>query len=108
MFLARPANRRRRARGRSRARSRRAKTSTGGDMRGLYGVGCAVALAAAGCGPVNEKARVHIEYEQVADFSEFRLSSDSNDSHGIDDGLFVMYRIKKIDNSGAQAKKFVL
>jgi hypothetical protein len=77
-------------------------------MMGRISGGVAVAVAAlAACGPANEKARVHVMYEQVADFADYRLAPDSNDSHAASpDGIFVMYRIKRIDNTGAQAKPF--
>ncbi|NVB83828.1 MAG: hypothetical protein HOV81_35970 [Kofleriaceae bacterium] len=69
--------------------------------------GCITMLAMAACGPANEKARVRITYEQVANFADYRIAPDSNDSHAASpDGIFILYRIKKIDNSGSQAKDF--
>jgi len=67
----------------------------------------AAAVALAACGPANQKARVRVTYEQVADFADYRLAPDSNDSHAASpDGIFIMYRIKKIENTGAEAKSF--
>lgn len=69
--------------------------------------GCVGLIAMAACGPANEKARVRITYEQVANFADYRLAPDSNDSHAASpDGIFILYRIKKIDNSGSGAKDF--
>jgi hypothetical protein len=70
-------------------------------------VAAAAVLTVGACGPANQKARVRVTYEQVADFADFRLAPDSNDSHGAgNDGIFVMYRVKKIDNTGSQAQSF--
>ena len=71
--------------------------------------GCLVGmLAIVACEPANEKARVHVVYEQIANFITFYRDPDSNDSHSPSpDGLYIMYRIKEIDNSATQAKTFV-
>jgi hypothetical protein len=62
----------------------------------------------AGCGPIDDKARVHVTYEQVADFQSYRLASNSSGSYAASpDGLFIMYRITRIDNRGAHAEEFV-
>lgn len=68
----------------------------------------AAAVGVAGCEPANERARVRVTYEQVANFADYRLAPDSTRSHGAGpDGLFVMYRIKKIENTGPEAQPFV-
>src|SRR4051794_39427398 len=60
------------------------------------------------CAPANQKARVNITYQQVAQFSEYRLAADANGSHAASpDGIYILYRIKNIDNSGTEAKPFV-
>ncbi len=61
---------------------------------------------APGCGPPNENARVFVEYKQVANFHDYRLSPDSNDSHGAG-GMFIMYKITQVKNTGSAAKPFV-
>jgi hypothetical protein len=62
---------------------------------------------AVGCDPPNEAARVVVEYKQVANFHDYRLASDSNDSHGAGDGMFIMYKVTQIKNTGSAAKSFV-
>lgn len=65
-----------------------------------------VVLVLAGCKP-NEAARVVVEYKQVANFHDYRLAPDSNDSHGAgSDGIFVMYKVKQIKNTGSAATSF--
>jgi hypothetical protein len=69
--------------------------------------GCITAIAMTACGPANQKARVHITYEQVADFADYRLAPDASGSFAASpDGIFILYRIMKIDNSGSEAKDF--
>lgn len=69
---------------------------------------CAAALAVlTSCQKPNNNARVKIEFEQIANFAVYYLSSDSSSSHGAGDGMFVMYSIKKITNTGSEAKTFV-
>ncbi len=55
------------------------------------------------CRPNND-ARVQIEYDQVANFTEYK--SGFGGSTGAGDGVFIMYRIEKITNTGSQAKTF--
>lgn len=66
-----------------------------------------VMVAATGCGPANKQARVTVQYEQVANFQLYRLDPDSNSTTSPGpDGLFVMYRIKRIANTGTAAAPF--
>jgi hypothetical protein len=65
-----------------------------------------VVLVLAGCDKPNEAARVVVEYKQVANFHDYRLSADSNDSHGAGDGMFIMYKVKQIKNTGSEATSF--
>jgi len=57
------------------------------------------------CDP-NENAVVVVEYKQIANFPVYKLASDSNDSTGAGDGMFIMYKITKIKNTGSEAEKF--
>jgi hypothetical protein len=66
-----------------------------------------VVLVLAGCKKPNEAARVVVEYKQVANFYDYRLSPDSNDSHGAGNGMLIMYKVKQIKNTGSEAKSFV-
>ena len=66
-----------------------------------------VVLVLAGCKKPNEAARVVVEYRQVANFYDYRLSADSNDSHGASNGMFIMYKVKQIKNTGSEAASFV-
>jgi len=66
-----------------------------------------VVLVLAGCKKPNEAARVVVEYKQVANFYDYRLAPDSNDSHGAANGMFIMYKVKQIKNTGSEAKSFV-
>ena len=63
-------------------------------------------ILAPGCGPPNENARVFVEYKQVANFHDYRLSPDSSDSHGAG-GMFIMYKITQIKNTRSAATAFV-
>lgn len=65
-----------------------------------------VVLVLAGCKKPNEAARVVVEYKQVANFYDYRLSPDSNDSHGGGNGMLIMYKVKQIKNTGSAAKSF--
>lgn len=67
-------------------------------------IGLAAAVA---CGPVNDKARVVVDYKQVANFHDYRLAADSADSHGAGDGMFILYKVTQIHNTGSAAKAFV-
>jgi hypothetical protein len=62
--------------------------------------------ALAGCATPNEAARVHVEYEQLANFYTYKLSADSSSSHGAGNGVFVLYKIRKITNTGSEAATF--
>jgi hypothetical protein len=62
---------------------------------------------AAACGPVANNARVHVNYEQVANFHSYVLSPDSNGSFSAGDGMFIMYRIRSISNTGSEAEEFI-
>lgn len=66
-----------------------------------------VVLVLAGCKKPNEAARVVVEYRQVANFYDYRLAPDSNDSHGASNGMFIMYKVKQIKNTGSEAASFV-
>ena len=65
-----------------------------------------VVLFLAGCRP-NEAARVVVEYKQIANFPDYRLAPNSNDSHGAGDGMFILYKVKQIKNTGSSAASFV-
>jgi hypothetical protein len=65
----------------------------------------AAVLAATACKP-NEAARVTVNYKQVANFADYRLAPDASGSHGAGDGMFVMYKVTTISNTGSQAKAF--
>ncbi len=62
-------------------------------------------IVATGCD--SEAARVVVEYKQVANFYDYRLAPDSSGSHGAGDGMFILYKVKQIKNTGSAAKKFV-
>jgi hypothetical protein len=65
------------------------------------------AAIAAACDPVNNNARVHINYEQVAVFQSYKLAPSSSSSTAASpDGLFIMYRIRQIANTGSEAQAF--
>jgi len=66
-----------------------------------------VVLVLAGCKKPNEAARVVVEYKQVANFYDYRLSADASVSHGAENGMFIMYKVKQIKNTGSEAKSFV-
>jgi hypothetical protein len=69
-------------------------------------VGAAVLVMPA-CGSVNNNARVHIEYRQLANFDTYFLGPNSSLSHSIaGDGMFILYRITKITNTGSEAAAF--
>lgn len=89
---------------------RRVGNTDGGNNKEkqLYGFTALICLvAAAGCGPGNPNAGVSVSYKQVANFHEYRLASDSNDSHGAGDGMFIMYKVTQIKNTGSAAQAFV-
>lgn len=77
------------------------------QMNKIMGMGVLV-VAAAACGPANKNARVNVYYDQVENFHTYALASDSSGSTGPGlNGMFVMYRITKIENTGSEAKSFV-
>ena len=57
------------------------------------------------CNP-NNKARVNIVYDQVANFTEYKNSPDAFSTSSTN-GMFVQYSIKQISNTGSEAKTFV-
>lgn len=57
------------------------------------------------CGSVNNKARVYVEYKQLANFQVYRLSPDAQSSTSAD-GMFILYRITRITNTGSEAQAF--
>lgn len=61
-----------------------------------------VAFLLMSCDP-NEKARVLIEYEQIANIDTYTLSGGSTTSI---DGIYILYKIRKITNTGTEAKSF--
>jgi hypothetical protein len=65
-----------------------------------------VVLVLAGCKKPNEAARVVVEYKQVANFYDYRLAPDSTVSHGASNGMFIMYKVKQIKNTGSEAASF--
>jgi len=65
-----------------------------------------VVLVLPGCKKPNEAARVVVEYKQVANFPDYRLAPDSNDSHGAGNGMFILYKVKQIKNTGSAAASF--
>lgn len=76
-----------------------------GMMMKLSSLGLVIGIATiAACDP-NEDASVHLVYEQVADFGSYTIGSGPTAASP--DGLYVMYRINQIANTGAQAKPFV-
>ena len=69
-------------------------------------IGCLLCLSLlTACNP-NNKARVNIVYDQVANFTEYKLSSDAFSTTSTN-GMFVQYSIKQISNNGSEAKTFV-
>ncbi|MCI0455140.1 MAG: hypothetical protein L0Y68_09115 [Candidatus Dadabacteria bacterium] len=67
-------------------------------------VGVAVLVA---CARPNINAQVQIEYEQLANFYEYKLSPDAFSSTGAGNGMFILYKIKKITNTGSEAMAYV-
>ena len=56
----------------------------------------------------SEAARVVVEYKQVANFQEYRFTEDASSNYGAGpDGMFIMYKIKQIKNTGSAATNFV-
>src|SRR5262245_49078425 len=74
--------------------------------RYLYVFALMVGVAALVACP-NDNARVHVEYKQLANFAVYYLSPDSNSSYGAGDGMFILYKITKITNTGSEAKTYV-
>jgi hypothetical protein len=65
-----------------------------------------VAFAMVACDRPNNAARVTVNYKQVANFSEYRLAPDASGSHGAGNGMFVMYKVTQIINTGSEAAAF--
>ncbi|WP_437307229.1 hypothetical protein [Sorangium sp. So ce388] len=63
-----------------------------------------IALTAAGCEP---DATVTVHYRQVANFWNYFTSTDDPNGHQADEGMFIMYKLLKIENTGAEAAPFV-
>jgi hypothetical protein len=61
-------------------------------------------VALAGC---DDDARVQVEYEQLANFYTYKLSSGSSSTTGAGDGMFILYKINRIANTGTGAKPYV-
>lgn len=72
--------------------------------RTYYSVLAAVVVATA-CQP-NDAARVTVNYRQLANFPEYSLTADGSAPQGAGDGMFVLYKVKSISNTGGQAKAF--
>ena len=53
----------------------------------------------------NKKAQVNIVYDQVANFTEYKLSPDAFSTTSTS-GIFVQYNIKQISNTGSEAQTF--
>jgi len=66
------------------------------------------AVVLASCDPPNESARVYIEYEQLANFHDYKTAPDASGTYSADPGrIYVLYQIRKITNTGPQAQTFV-
>lgn len=65
---------------------------------------CFVALA--GCNSPNNSARVEITYEQLANFRTYVVAADGH-ATGNPGGIFVLYKINRIANTGPEATTFV-
>ncbi|MGH7342855.1 MAG: hypothetical protein ACREKH_20415, partial [Candidatus Rokuibacteriota bacterium] len=66
----------------------------------------ATVLAMPACGSVNNNARVHVEYRQLANFHVYKLDPSSQSSTSAGSGMFILYRITKITNTGSEAAAF--
>jgi len=62
-------------------------------------------IAVTGC-QNNKKAQVNVVYDQVANFSEYKLSPDAFSSTSTS-GIYVQYNIKQISNVGSEAQTYV-
>ena len=66
-----------------------------------------LAVALPGCDKPNDAARVHVNYKQVADFYEYLQSPGASGTTGAGQGgMFILYKVTQINNSGGQAKAF--
>lgn len=63
-----------------------------------------IVVALVGC---DNDARVQVEYEQLANFYTYKLSPSSSSTTGAGNGMFILYRINKIANTGPGAKTYV-
>ncbi len=74
----------------------------------VYVIAMLISVAAlTGCDKPNNNARVQVEYEQLANFAVYLLSPDASSSTGAGNGMFILYKIKKIANTGSGAKTYV-
>jgi hypothetical protein len=62
-------------------------------------------LALTACEP-NNAASVTVNYRQLGNFPEYSLSPDGSSPHAAGEGMFVLYRVTSITNTGTQAKAF--
>ena len=85
------------------------KTTSGKRPAAMFralGIGLAACALLQGCNP-NKNKRVEITYRQLAYFPEYKTSEDSFGSHGAGkDGMFILYRIDRIANTGSEAAAF--
>ena len=70
-------------------------------------VGSVAAALLAACGTTQEKNRVTIQYEQIANFQAFQLSPDAFSTTSAGNGMFVLYRLVEIDNTSSDTLPFV-
>lgn len=64
----------------------------------------AAILMMPGCDKPNNKARVTVVYDQLLNFGTYKLSPSSSSTTGPGSGIYVMYKIKSITNTGSEAK----
>lgn len=60
-------------------------------------------LVAVGC---KSTARVYVNYRQVANFHTYSLDPNSSSTTGAGNGMFIMYKVTTINNTGAEAATF--
>src|SRR5262245_54922061 len=63
------------------------------------------ACSLVGCDKPNDAAWVYVTYEQLANFPDYRTPQDSDSSFAFD-GVYVLYKITKIVNTGSAAAPF--
>jgi hypothetical protein len=71
----------------------------------VYCAVLAAVLIAAACQP-NKAASVTVNYRQLGNFPEYSLASDASNPKPAGDGMFVLYKVASISNTGSQAKSF--